>query len=162
MTYPGCIIQMYFFTVFSELGDILLSLMSCDWFVTIDQFMTIKVHASFQIMVFSRYMLQEQDCGMIRQLYFQYFFFKESSYYSTQWLYQFTVPLIALGLPRWCSGKKSACQCRRCKRHGFNPWIGKIPWRRKWKPTPVFLPGKSLLDRGVLQATVHGVPKSRT
>ena len=28
-------------------------------------------------------------------------------------------------------------------RHGFNPWIGKIPWRRAWKPTPVFLPGES-------------------
>ena len=27
--------------------------------------------------------------------------------------------------------------------HGFNPWVGKIPWRRKWQPTPVFLPGKS-------------------
>ena len=31
------------------------------------------------------------------------------------------------------------CECRRC---GFNPWIRKIPWRRKWQPTPVFLPGK--------------------
>ena len=30
-----------------------------------------------------------------------------------------------------------------CRRHGFNPWIRKIPWRRKWQPTPVFLPGKS-------------------
>ena len=30
-----------------------------------------------------------------------------------------------------------------CRRPGFNPWIGKIPWRRKWQPTPVLLPGKS-------------------
>ena len=44
------------------------------------------------------------------------------------------------GLPWWLSGKESACQCRRC---GFNPWVGKIPWRRKWQCTPVFLPGKS-------------------
>ena len=44
-----------------------------------------------------------------------------------------------LGLPRWLSGKESACQCRR---HGFTHWVGNIPWRRKWKPTPVFLPGK--------------------
>jgi len=43
------------------------------------------------------------------------------------------------GLPRWVSVKESACQCRRC---GFDPWVGKIPWRRKWQPTPVFLPGK--------------------
>ena len=27
-------------------------------------------------------------------------------------------------------------------RRGFNPWVGKIPWRRKWQPTPVFLPAK--------------------
>ena len=45
-----------------------------------------------------------------------------------------------MGLPRWCSGKESTCQCRR---HRFNPWIRKIPWRRKWQPTPVLLPGKS-------------------
>ena len=45
--------------------------------------------------------------------------------------------------PRWLSGKESTCQCRRCRRHRFNPWVGKIPWKRKWQPTPVFLPGKS-------------------
>ena len=28
-------------------------------------------------------------------------------------------------------------------RCGFHPWVGKIPWRRAWKPTPVFLPGES-------------------
>ena len=36
-----------------------------------------------------------------------------------------------------------ACQCRRHKRHGFNPQVGKISWRRKWQPTPVFMPGES-------------------
>ena len=40
------------------------------------------------------------------------------------------------------SGKESACPCRRGKRHGFNPWVKKILWSRKWKPIPVFLPGK--------------------
>ena len=40
-------------------------------------------------------------------------------------------------------GKESACQCRRHKRHWFDPWVGKIPWRRARKPTPVFLPGES-------------------
>ena len=58
------------------------------------------------------------------------------------------------GLP-WClSGKESTCQC---KRLGFDPWVRKIPWRRKWQPTPVFLPGES---HGAWQATVHGVAKS--
>ena len=44
------------------------------------------------------------------------------------------------GLPRWLSEKESLCQCRRRR---FSPWVGKIPWRREWQPTPVFLPGKS-------------------
>ena len=47
------------------------------------------------------------------------------------------------GLPRRLCGKESACQCRSHRRHGFDPWVGKIPWRRAWQPTPVFLPGKS-------------------
>ena len=45
-----------------------------------------------------------------------------------------------LCFPRRLSSKESACQCRRC---GFNPWVMKIPWRRKWQPTPIFLPEKS-------------------
>ena len=51
------------------------------------------------------------------------------------------VNMLLHGLPRWLSGKNSACQCRRCKRLGFHPWSRKIPWSRKWL-TPVFLPGK--------------------
>ena len=49
------------------------------------------------------------------------------------------LPLGLLGLSRWLSDKESAYQCMR---HGFYPWVRKIPWRRKWLPTPVFLPGK--------------------
>ena len=45
-------------------------------------------------------------------------------------------------LPRWCSGKESACHCRRHKRHVFSPSVGKIPWSWEWWPTPVFLSGK--------------------
>ena len=46
-------------------------------------------------------------------------------------------------LPRWCSDKKkSTCQCRRCKRHRFDPWVGKIPRSRKWQPPPLGLLGK--------------------
>ena len=44
--------------------------------------------------------------------------------------------------PRWCSGKESTCQCRRHKRHGLDPCVQKIPWSRKWQPTPVSLLGK--------------------
>ena len=52
------------------------------------------------------------------------------------------------------SSKEYSCQCRRHRTHGFDPWVGKIPWRRKWQPTPVFLPGK--FHRGAWRATVHG------
>ena len=48
----------------------------------------------------------------------------------------------ACGLSMWLSGKESACQCRKHKRHGFDPWVRKISWGRKWQATPVFLPGK--------------------
>ena len=42
--------------------------------------------------------------------------------------------------PWWLSGKESFCQY---KSHGFDSWVGKIPWRREWLHTPVFLPGKT-------------------
>ena len=48
-----------------------------------------------------------------------------------------------IGLPRCLSGKESTCQCRRFRRLGFDPCVRKIPWRRKWQPTPVFLPEES-------------------
>ena len=44
--------------------------------------------------------------------------------------------------PGGASGKEPSCQCKRQKRYGFNPWVGKSPWRRTWQPTPVFLPGE--------------------
>ena len=47
------------------------------------------------------------------------------------------------GFPGGASGKETACQCRRWKRCGFDPWVRKIPWRRAWQPTPVFLPEES-------------------
>ena len=61
----------------------------------------------------------------------------------------------------WLSGKESDCQFRRRRRQGLGPWVRKIPWRRKWQPTPVFLPGNPM-DREAWQATVHGITKSGT
>ena len=46
------------------------------------------------------------------------------------------------GFPGGASGKKSACQCKKRKRHRFDPWLGKVPWSRKRQHTLVFLPGK--------------------
>ena len=56
------------------------------------------------------------------------------------------------------SSGKPSCQCRR---HKFDPWVRKIPWRRKWQPTPVFLPGKSHRQRSLVGYTVHGVTRFR-
>ena len=47
------------------------------------------------------------------------------------------------GFPGGAGGKEPTCQCRRCKRFKFYPLVRKIPWRRKWQSTPVFLPGES-------------------
>ena len=58
------------------------------------------------------------------------------------------------GLPRWLSVNESACLRRR---RGFDPWVGKIFWKRKWEPTPVFLPGKSHVQRGLASYSPYGV-----
>ena len=65
----------------------------------------------------------------------------------------FTQNYRAPGLPWWLSGKEPACQCRRSR---FDPWAGKIPWRRKWQPTPVFLPGKSHGQRSLVGCSPWG------
>jgi len=53
------------------------------------------------------------------------------------------------GLPRWCRDKEPTWQCRRHRRLGFNPWVGKIRWR-KWQPTPGFLPRESHGQRSLV------------
>ena len=65
-----------------------------------------------------------------------------------------------MGLPRWLSGEESAHQCRRCKRHGFDPGVEKIPWRRKWPSTPVFLPVKSHGQRSLAVHSQSGDKES--
>jgi len=70
-------------------------------------------------------------------------------YYSASWA------------PRWFSGKESTCQCRRRKRHGSNPWIGKIPWRRKWQPTLVFFHGRSNRQRSLAGYNPWGCKRVR-
>ena len=54
------------------------------------------------------------------------------------------------------SSKESACQYRRFRRHSFDLWVGKIPWSRKWQPTPVFLPGKSHEQRSLADYSPRG------
>ena len=47
------------------------------------------------------------------------------------------------GFPDGSSGKEPACEYMNCRRCRFDPWVRKIPWRRAWQPTLVFLPGES-------------------
>ena len=46
-------------------------------------------------------------------------------------------------LPQLAQLYRICLQCRRCRKRRFNPWLGKILWKRAWQPTPVFLPGES-------------------
>ena len=73
-------------------------------------------------------------------------FLKRCEYEKVTWKWSSSIgscwPL-CWGFPGGASGKEPACQCRRYKRRSFDPWVGKIPWRREWLPTPVFLPGES-------------------
>ena len=55
-----------------------------------------------------------------------------------------------MGFPGGASGKEPTCQYRRCKRRGFEPWVGKIPWSRAGQPTPVFVPGEAHGQRNLV------------
>ena len=61
-----------------------------------------------------------------------------------------------MGFPGGPVSKASVCL--QCRRPGFDPWIGKIPWSRKWQPTPVFLPGESHRQKSLVDYS----PRSHT
>ena len=67
------------------------------------------------------------------------------------WIYKGDT--FSLGLSWRCSGKESTCQCRKWL---YGPWMGKILWRRKWQPTPVFFPEKSHGQRSLVGYTPWG------
>ena len=63
-----------------------------------------------------------------------------------------------MGPLRWFSSKESTCQCKRC---GFSPWVGKMPWRRARHPLQCSCL-ENPTDRGAWGAAVHGVAESDT
>ena len=63
------------------------------------------------------------------------------------------------GFPGASILKRIFCQCRRCR---FHPWVRKFPWRRKWQPIPVFLPGKSHRQRSLVGYRPQGCKESDT
>ena len=64
----------------------------------------------------------------------------------------------------WCWGFPGGSDgvCLQCGRPGFDPWVGKIPWRRKWQPTPVLLPRKFLGWRSLVGCSPWGRKESVT
>ena len=82
-------------------------------------------------------------------------------------LYDHNVRRHILLLVRRCLGhdsavKEPACQWRRHRRRGFDPWVTKIPWRRKWKPIPVYLCGESHGQKGRVGYSPQGHKESDT
>ena len=63
---------------------------------------------------------------------------------------------ICLWASQGLSGKESTCQCKSHRSHKFEPWVRKIPWRRKWDPTPVFLPEISQGQGGLVGYSPRG------
>ena len=75
-------------------------------------------------------------------------------------VYLFEEPLTCSpGFPRWLSNKENACDAED-RRRGYDPWVGKIPWRRAWQPAPVFLPGKSHGQRSLAGCSPRGPGES--
>ena len=54
------------------------------------------------------------------------------------------------------SNREPTCKCRKCKRHGFDPWVRNIPWMRKWQSTLVFLPGEPHRQRSLKGYSLWG------
>ena len=79
--------------------------------------------------------------------YYQFFqmesFVRDSPTHTTYLSRRWTVNLMFPGFPGGASGKEPTCQCRRHKKFAFDPWVGKILWRRAWQLTLLFLPGDS-------------------
>ena len=74
--------------------------------------------------------------------------------YDKHWLATLT------GFPGGASGKEPACQCRRLKRHRFNPWVGRIPWRRGHGNPLYYSCLENPMDRETWRATVHRIAQS--
>ena len=83
--------------------------------------------------------------------------------HCTLWVHLLVCPwphwLLDWNIPWWLSGERI---CLLTLEMQVNPWVGKMLWRRKWQPTPVFLPGTSHGQRCLVGYIVHGVAKSRT
>ena len=78
---------------------------------------------------------------IIKSNHISWISFKKKKTYMYNWVW----------FLKWLSSTESS--------YGFDPWVGKIPWRRKWQPTPVFLPGKSHGQRGLEGHSLQGLKR---
>ena len=85
----------------------------------------------------------------------QCYFCLFSVFFSCKACWDLSSPTRDQGPPWWLSDKESACSAGDA-RHWFNPWVGKIPGRRKWQPVPVLLPGKSHGQRSLVGCSPWG------
>ena len=89
-------------------------------------------------------------------------FLHQNKHKQNEIFFFFLVVLIEQGFPGGASGKEPACQGRRHRRHQFDPWLGEIPWRREWQPTPIFLSGESHGQRSLEGYSPWGCKESDT
>ena len=108
----------------------------------------LEIHYS-EYLVDSFHLTHAHWCGKIVLIYF----------FEARQSFIFSSAVLILGFPCWLNGKESACQFRRCR---FNTWVRKIPWRRKWQPTLVFLPGKPHWQRCLVGYSPWGHKESET
>ena len=86
----------------------------------------------------------------IRSWYNITLLFVYSYEYSSIPFYDFIIIFKRVYVCDFSGGSDSKSVCLQCGRPGFDPWVRKIPWRKKWQPTPVFLPGKSYVWRSLV------------
>ena len=77
-------------------------------------------------------------------------------------VYVYVCVYVCICFPGGTDGKEPACHCKRLKRPRLNPWVGKISWRRKWEPAPVFLPGESHGKRSLADYSPWGSQRVMT
>ena len=94
------------------------------------------------------FLLQSKTLRMVKALYIE----DDKKIFFKVYVHSY------VGLPWWLSAKESAYECRRL---GFNPLVGKMPCRRKWQPTPGFLPGKSHGQRSLAGYSLWGRKRVR-
>ena len=115
----------FIFTVFSP------SFLWAIWIILVHQFLWVSNVLSISISpVFKKKKTNRVALGTALYIHLTYHSLLMLSYYHFK-------------VGRGATGKEPACEGRRCKRCRFDPWVGKIPWRKAWQPTPVFMPGES-------------------